>query len=96
MRAKYRCIHDIVYDLLSTLAGESGVVKTKLCTTANMPIDRCNEVLRILETYGLVTGFRRNRETVYVLTDRGYAYIGLYEQLNHLLNLPHRSRERQV
>ena len=88
MRLKYRCIHDIIYDLLKTLSGNEYVVKTRLCSSANLPLDRCNALLHVLESSGLITGIPKGNRVVYVLTDKGYAYIGLYEQLSHLLNLP--------
>jgi len=89
LRQKYRCIHDIVYDVLDTLRSEVYVIKTRLCTAASLPLDRCSELLTVLETSGLVLSLKRGRRTLYVLTDRGYAYLGLYEQLSSILSLPH-------
>jgi len=54
MRSKYRCVHDIIYDVLRVLACGCGVVKTKLCSYSNLPFDRCGRLLNLLESYGLI------------------------------------------
>jgi len=83
---KYRCRHDIIYDLLYHLSREFRVVKTRLCSYANLPLDRCDELLTHLESHGLITKIV-DRGRVYVLiTDRGYIYIGLYEQLKRIID----------
>ncbi len=88
MRVK-RCIHDIVYDLLLILSNEPwGARKTKLCTGANLPLDRCTGFLGLLIDRGLVyTRIRDDGAAFYYISDRGYAYLGLYTQLKRILGM---------
>jgi len=90
LRTRYRCIHDIVYDLLKTLAYNQYMVKTRLCSYSNLPLDRCNEILSILESNGLIISRNIGIRTIITITDKGYVYIGLYEQMTSILRFPHR------
>lgn len=82
---KNRCIHEIIYDLLKNIAEHGNSSKTKICSYSNLPIDRCNKLLIILENNGLLTKIFEDNKEKYVLTANGYAYIGLYEQIRKIL-----------
>ncbi len=92
MRKLYRCIHDIVYDILEVVADSIYIGKTRLCSYANLPLDRCSEILDLLMEYGFIIVEEHSGRNVYSLTERGYEYIGLYRKLHELLPLPHRGR----
>jgi len=55
--------------------------KTRLCLLANMPLDRCSDLLLKLESYGLIYRVRDGRRDVYRISEAGYIYLGLYEEL---------------
>lgn len=76
-----RCVHDVIYDVLSTLK-EGPVRLTPLCTAANLPVDRGLKLLSALEECGLVISKEEKGRRVYTLSELGYAYIALYEELS--------------
>ena len=86
MRIK-RCIYDIIYDLLSTLRDEQPQLKTPLCTASNLPLDRCSKLLGILLRYGLISEVILDNSRYYILSENGYIYLGIYEEMNRLLPL---------
>ena len=88
MARKNRCIHEIIYDILYSLSNSiGGLVKTRLCSSAGLPLDRCNKLLGLLSSYGLVYSGVIGGRVVYFISDRGYEYLGLLEQLERLLPL---------
>lgn len=82
---KNRCFHEIIYDLLKNIDEYEGIRKTQICSSSNLPIDRCNKLITILEINGLLIKITNNSREKMVLTSRGYAYIGLYEQIERIL-----------
>lgn len=76
-----RCIHDVVYDVLSALR-EGPAKLTPLCTLANLPVDRGLRLLSVLEECGLVTSREERGRRVYLLSELGYVYVSLYEELS--------------
>jgi len=82
---KYRCVHDIIYDLLKTLSNEYRLKITQLCSQANLPLDRCSKIIQHLVNHGLVRRVVSGKHVFYELSDLGYAYIGLYDQLNNII-----------
>ncbi len=88
MTRRNRCIHEIIYDILYLLSNSiGGLVKTRLCNSAGLPLDRCSKLLGLLSSYGLVYSRIVNGRVVYFISDRGYAYLGLLEQLERILPL---------
>jgi len=87
LRRTYRCIHGIVYDILCILSTEYRLGKTKLCSSANLPLDRCSKLLLLLAEKGLIYERSADRTRFYEITEKGYEYIALYEHLNSLLPL---------
>ena len=47
-------------------------------TSANMPLDRRNRVIILLETHGLVCEVHGVRARHYRMCERGFSYLGLY------------------
>ncbi len=80
-----RCIHSIIYDLLKLLVEEQPVKKTRLCTGARLPLDRCTPILQLLVEKGLVYTVVEDESTYYYIADNGYIYIGVYEKLQGLI-----------
>lgn len=76
-----RCIHDVVYDVLSALR-ERPLRLTPLCTLANLPVDRGLKLLSMLEECGLVTSREERGRKTYSLAELGYVYVSLYEELS--------------
>ncbi|MET1160217.1 MAG: winged helix-turn-helix domain-containing protein [Thermoprotei archaeon] len=71
----------MVYDILKLLDLEERMLKTHICTSANLPLDRCSKILDLLQFYGLVVRVSDEKRISYSITERGYEYIGLYEKL---------------
>ncbi len=88
MFRKYRCYHDIIYDILKVLATEGPQNITKLCMYTRIPVDRGSKILSLLERSGLVVSYTRvDGVRVYEITSRGYEYIAIYEELLKLIQL---------
>ncbi len=82
---KNRCIHDIVYEILTVLQRNGEMRKTALCLSANLPMDRCTSVLKLLGSYGLICETPDKRVKLYRICERGYMYLGLYVKLRETL-----------
>lgn len=78
-----RCLHDIVYDVLSQLR-EGPKRLTPLCTAANLPVDRGLKLLSALGECGLIVSREERGRRVYMLSELGYVYISLYEELSRI------------
>ena len=87
---RYRCYHDIIEALLSNLLeGEVGI--TRLCSKANIPLNRCKKLLSILEEYGLVVKVVIGTGFGYRILERGYEWLSIYHYLKELLPIGIRS-----
>ncbi len=83
---RYRCIHDIIHDILSTIAdGERGI--TELCLNAGIPVDRGRKIVDYLVACGLLTTSFAGKRITYQITVAGYQWIGTYKRLNELLRM---------
>jgi len=81
---RYRCIHDIIHDMLAALAeGEKGI--TELCLNAGIPVDRGKKIVDYLVACGLLTVSMENNRVKYRITVAGYQWIGTYQRLKELL-----------
>jgi len=83
-----RCVHDIVYDILTVLSRNGEMCKTALCLSANLPVDRCNRILKLLEANGLIRREPDERVKRYRICERGYVYLGLYVKVHEILLFP--------
>jgi len=61
--------------------------KTKLCSLSNLPLDRCNVLIKLLIDRGLVFERVIEGKRYYEISDRGYEYIALYNKLNEIIDL---------
>lgn len=84
LNRKNRCIHHIIYDMLRALTRKP-LRKTNLCLTANLPLDRCSPILSLLESYGLIYKTEAKGENLFFITEAGYIYVGLYQELLKLI-----------
>ena len=82
-----RCIHSVIYDLLKSIQKSRIPLKSRICRSSNLPLDRCSRVLELMEEYGLVYSYFNSGRKVYEIAERGYVYIGVYERLLELLPL---------
>ncbi|MFZ8783653.1 MAG: hypothetical protein ACO2OR_06715 [Desulfurococcaceae archaeon] len=85
--AMKRCIHSVMYDLLKSIQRSRVPLKSRICRSSNLPLDRCSGVLELMEKYGLVYSYHRGGRKMYEIAERGYVYIGVYERLLELLPL---------
>jgi len=76
-----RCIHDTVYDLLKSIQRSSKPIKSRICRASNLPLDRCEKILVLMESYGLICRYFSEGRGIYEITERGYQYMGIYEKL---------------
>lgn len=81
---RYRCSHQTTYEILLALT-KRPLGKTKLCLHANMPLDRCSDLLIELESYGLIYKVKEDYKDLYGISEAGYVYVGLYEKLLKLV-----------
>lgn len=82
-----RCIHDVVYDILLSITNAGRPLKSRVCLASNLPLDRCERLLKVMEEYGLIYSRIIEGRRVYVLTERGYQYMGIYESLRDIFPL---------
>jgi len=73
----------IVMDILETLSRES-IAPTRLAINVNMPYDRLINLLRELESKGLVKIVEGDHSRTVVLTDKG---LKLLEELRRIKNI---------
>jgi len=85
--AMKRCIHSVIYDLLKSIQKSRVPLKSRICRSSNLPLDRCSGVLELMEKYGLVYSYHCSGRKMYEVAERGYVYIGVYERLLELLPL---------
>lgn len=86
-KKKYRCLYDIIYDILKAINELYNPNTTLICQKANLPYDRCMVLIKILEEHGLLyTVNEHNRKRIY-LTENGYIYIGLYDEIQKIIQL---------
>ncbi len=83
---KYRCYHDIIYDVLRILASEGPMNITRLCTSVKIPVDRGLKLMSVLEKAGLVIIQLAEKSKLYAITSRGYQYMAIYEELTKILD----------
>jgi len=84
-----RCIHEVAYNILKHIATEGPENITSICRAANLPADRGIRIVNALIKFGLLTSyiaFNNKPRKFYILTERGYEYIGIYEHLKELFN----------
>jgi len=91
-----RCHHDIIYELLTTIRDGFPALKTRVCTASNMPLDRCNKVLDIMESFGLIYRRGEGRGAEYYVTEQGYIYISLYERLREVVPIEYSKRFKRL
>jgi len=79
---KTEYIHHIIYDVLRALT--RGLFrKTNLCLTVNLPLDRRSALLSLVESQGLIYKATSSKN-VFMITNTGYIYVGLYGELTKL------------
>ncbi len=79
-----RCRHDIIESFLKTLQGGPKRI-TEMCSAANLPVDRGKNLIRRMERFGLVYETAVGRGVEYLITKRGYEWLGLYRLLKKSL-----------
>ncbi len=65
---------------------------TEICMRARLPVDRGKRMAHLLLKYGLLIELResqggRDRGRKYMITPRGYEWLGIYERLEEALSL---------
>ncbi len=66
-----RCIHDIIHDMLATLAeGERGITELRL--NSGIPVDRGKKIVDYLVACGLLTIGVEDNRVRYRITVAGY------------------------
>ena len=81
-----RCRYDVIADVLRALSMNfRGLRITELCRLANLPVDRGLRILEFLKERGLVYEEPMNSVRVYRISDLGYAYLSLYENLTSMI-----------
>jgi len=81
-----RCRYDVIADVLRALSTNfRGLRITELCRIANLPVDRGLRILEFLKERGLIYEKPMNSVRVYRISDLGYAYLSLYDNLTSLI-----------
>ncbi len=80
-----RCIHSVIYDLLVSIQNTKRPIKSRICRSSNLPLDRCGKILGFLESNGFIYRYFDEGRWIYEITERGYEYIGIYEKLLELI-----------
>lgn len=62
---------------------EGHLEKTNLCLTVNLPLDRRSALLSLVESQGLIYKASSSKN-LFMITNTGYIYIGLYGELMKL------------
>lgn len=86
---RYRCKHDIIYDILSSLNQYSGIRITSISMEANIPVDRAKKILDYMENVGLIYKIKKISGERYHITERGYVYMEIYMKLKECLPETH-------
>jgi len=79
MLRRYRCLRDIIAEILSSLSS-GGKRLSENSRTVRIPTDRCRRLVEFLAQRGLVS----ERSGVVELTEKGYTWLELYRRLTEL------------
>lgn len=90
-----RCVHDVVYDLLKSIQEALRPIKSRICRASNLPLDRCEKVLELMESCGLIYSYFSEGRRIYEITERGYQYMGVYEKLLEAFPVSHEALTRR-
>ncbi|MEB3779102.1 MAG: hypothetical protein GSR85_02555 [Desulfurococcales archaeon] len=79
---KYRCRHDIVASILTSIIELDRPIISNIALRSNLPLDRARGILRSMEEAGLIYYDSASRE--YSMTDRGYEWLAVYRVLEEI------------
>ncbi len=84
---RYRCWHEVVEDILNELTKGPKRI-TELCLHVKIPVDRGKSIVNHLTRYGLIYQVVINDGTYYVISERGFEWLGVFRYLKSLLPKP--------